>query len=310
MPLYAFFQGKFMPLEEARLPIMTHAFHYGTACFEGIRGNWNQADGQLYIFRPAEHFQRLIKSAHIIKIKVRQSVDELVHIAQELVRRDGLKEDLYFRPVAYKSTQVVANLRAHTLEDDLLMFAIPLGHYLDPTKGIHCCSSSWRRIDDLSIPARAKVTGLYVNSVLAKTEAVENGFDEAIMLNQDGHVAEGTGENVFIYADGRLVTPSPSDNVLLGITRDTVIELAREELGIETVERPMDRSELYIADEMFLTGTAAHLTPVTRVDHRQVGAGAIGPVTRQLQDLYFDVVRGKNKKYMRWCLPALAPARV
>ena len=308
MGLYAFFQGAYVPLSEAKLPIRTHALHYGTACFEGIRANWNEEEGQTYIFRASEHFDRLIRSAHIIKIKIRYGVDELSEIARELVQRADLKEDLYIRPLAYKSAEAIANLRAHTIDDDFLMLVIPLGNYLDPNVGIHCCTSSWRRIDDMSIPTRAKVTGLYVNSVLAKTEAVENGFDEALMLNQDGHVAEGTGENVFIVANGKLVTPAPTDNVLLGITRQTVIELAAEELGIETVERSMDRSELYVADECFLTGTAAHITPVTMVDHRQVGNGEIGPITRQLQQLYFDIVRGKNKKYIHWCMPTFAKA--
>ena len=306
MSPYAFFQGEFVPLEEAKLPIMTHAIHYGTACFEGIRCNWSPEAEQTYMFKAPEHFGRLVKSGHIIKIKVRYSIDELCGIARELVQRADLKEDLYLRPVAYKSSEAVANLKAHTLDDDFFMLVIPLGNYLDPDKGIHCATSSWRRVDDMSIPARAKVTGLYVNSVMAKTEAVENGFDEALMLNQDGHVSEGTGENVFIVADGKLVTPASTDNVLLGITRQTVIELAREELGLETVERSVDRSELYIADECFLTGTAAHITPVTMVDHRAVGTGEIGPVTKELQRLYFEIVRGKNKKYIHWCMPAFA----
>ncbi len=304
--MYAYFQGEIVPVSEAKLPLATHALHYGTACFEGIRGNWNDEEGETYIFRAREHFERLLKSAHIIKIKVKLSVDEMCEITRELVQRSGVKADLYIRPVAYKSGEAVANLKAHTIEDDFFMLVIPMGNYLDPNIGIHCCTSSWRRIDDMSIPARAKVTGLYVNSVMAKTEAVESGFDEALMLNQDGHVSEGTGENVFLVADGKLITPSPTDNVLLGITRQTVIELSREEMGIETVERSVDRSELYIADECFLTGTAAHITPVTRIDHRDVGDAEIGNITRQLQNLYFDIVRGKNKKYGHWCMPAFA----
>ncbi|MCH8194717.1 MAG: branched-chain amino acid transaminase [Chloroflexi bacterium] len=303
--MYAFFQGKFVPLADAKISIMTHALHYGTGCFEGIRSNWNETEEQLYIFRAADHFRRLHQSAHILHIKIAYGPDELCDIAVELVRRSGLKEDQYLRPLAYKSSEVVANLKAHTLEDDFLMFVVPLGNYLDPSKGVHCATSSWRRIDDMSIPPRAKVTGAYINSVLAKTEAVQSGFDEAILLNADGHVAEGTGENLFLVIDGKLITPGATENVLKGITRDTVIELAREELGIETEERPVDRTELYIADESFLTGTAAHLTPVTKVDHRNVGDGEIGPITKRLQDLYFDVIRGKNKKYIDWCLPVL-----
>lgn len=299
----AFFRGRYVPIAEARVSIMTHALHYGTAVFEGIRCNWNAEEQQVYIFRAREHFERLHQSARILHINLRHSVDDLCTIATELVRRANPKEDLYLRPLAYKSAEMVANLKAHTVEDDFLMFAIPLGNYLDPTKGIHCCTSSWRRIDDTSIPPRAKVAGAYVNSVLAKTEAVLSGFDEAILLNADGHIAEGTGENIFLVSKGKLVTPAPNENILMGITRDTVITLAKEELGMETVERSVDRTELFGADECFLTGTAAHLTPVTKVDHRKVGDGEIGAVTKRLQALYFDVIRGKNKKYIDWCLP-------
>jgi len=299
--MYAYFKGQFMPVAEAKLPILTHALHYGTACFEGVRCNYNAEEGRAYIFRPREHFDRLRKSARVLHINLKPTTDELCAIASEIVRRTNLREDLYMRPLAYKSAEVVANMRAHTLEDDFLMFAIPLGNYLDPNQGQHCCTSTWRRIDDMSIPPRAKVTGGYINSVLAKTEAVLNGFDEGIMLNADGHVSEGSGENVFIVTGGKLVTPAPADNILMGITRDTVIRLAREELGIETIERTMDRTELYTADELFLTGTAAHLTPVVKMDHRQVGDGQIGPVTRKLQSLYFDAIRGKIKKYALWC---------
>ena len=311
MTLYAYFQGKIMPLDDAKLPITTHALHYGMGVFEGIRCNYNEEEDQIYVFRVLEHFKRLERSGHLIKIKVKLSPQEMADIALDIIQRDDLHQDLYLRPLAYKSTLAVANLRAHTLDDDLLMFAVPLGNYLDPNKGIHCQTSSWRRTDDLSIPARAKVTGNYVNSIMAKTEAVEAGFDEAIMLTHDGHVAEGSGENIFIWSNGKLITPAGTDNVLDGITKNTIIELAKKEMGIETVERTMDRSELYVADECFLSGTAAHLTPVTRVDHRAVGDGQIGSLTKKLQQLYFDVVRGKNKKYIDWCTPALKkPAKV
>lgn len=307
--MYAFFKGSIVPLADAKISILTHAFHYGTAVFEGIRGNWNDEAEQLYLFRDLDHFRRLRQSAKVLRMKVNQSPEELSDIAKELVRKCGLKEDQYVRPLVYKSAEVIANLRAHTLEDDLLMLVVPFGNYLDPDHGIHCATSSWRRIDDLSIPPRAKVSGAYVNSVLAKTEAVESGFDEAIMLNHDGHIAEGAAENLFIVVDGKLITPAASDNILMGITRETVIELAKEELGIETLERTMDRSELYLADECFLTGTAAHLSPVTKVDHRSVGDGEIGPITRELQGLYFGAIRGKNKKYMKWCNPAYPSAQ-
>lgn len=299
----AFFKGKFVPLAEAKVGIITHALHYGTACFEGIRGNWNEEAQQIYLFRLKEHYERLHKSCRIIKINLPYSVAELCRLTAELVERNGYKEDVYVRPLAYKSSEQVG-VRLHNLEDAFLAFVIPFGNYLDVGQGIKCCISSWRRIDDNVIPARAKITGLYINSALAKTEAFENGYDEAIMLTQDGHVSEGSGENVFMLAGGKLVTPPVYDNILQGITRDTVIKIARLDFGLETVERSIDRSELYIADECFLTGTAAHLTPVVEIDHRKIGDGQVGPVTKKLQDAYFDIVRGKNSKYRDWVTPA------
>jgi branched-chain amino acid aminotransferase len=298
-----------MPLSEAKIGIMTHALHYGTACFEGIRGNWNGEEKQIYLFRIRDHFQRLKKSCHIMKISLPYSVDELCQFTVELVEKNGYREDIYVRPLAYKSSQVVG-VRLHNLEDDFLMFVIPFGPYLDINKGCRCCVSTWRRIDDNMIPPRAKVTGLYVNSALAKTEAWENGFDEAILLNQYGHVSEGSGENIFLVVEGRLVTPPSSDNILVGITRNTIIELAKNELGIDTMERSIGRNELYIADECFLTGTAAHVTPVIEIDHRRIGEGAIGEITKKLQQLYFDVVRGKNPRYIDWCTPAYSSKAV
>lgn len=303
MPEYAFFEGKFVPLQEAKLGVMTHALHYGTACFEGIRGNWNAEEEQLYLFRLEDHFRRLHDSCRVLTIKLAHSVEELCRITVNLVEMCGFREDVYVRPLAYKSTQAVG-VRLHDLDDDFLAFVTPFGNYLDVEAGIKCCISSWRRIDDNVIPARAKVAGLYVNSALAKTEAHENGFDEAIMLTQEGHVSEGSGENVFIVQDGRLVTPPASDNILLGITRDTVITLARNELGVETVERSIDRTELYIADECFLTGTAAHLSPVISVDRRPIGEGGVGRLTSALQRLYFEVIKGKSGKYLDWCTAA------
>ena len=303
MTSYAFFNGKIVPLAEAKIGVMTHAFNYGTACFEGIRGNWNNDEEQIYLFRPRDHYQRLLNNCRILKLSIPHTVDELCQLTVELVENNGFREDLYVRPLAYKSSEVVG-VRLHDLDDDFLIFVTPFGPYLDITKGITCCVSSWRRIEDNMIPPRAKITGLYVNSALAKTEAADNGFDEAIMLTHEGHVSEGSGENVFLVMDGRLVTPPSSDNILIGITRDTVIKLAKWELGIETIERQIDRSELYIADECFLTGTAAHVTPVLEIDHRKIGNGQIGSITKKLQDLYFNIVQGRNKKYLDWCTPA------
>ncbi len=302
MSQLAFFEKKIVPLSEAKVGVMTHALNYGTACFEGIRGNWNTKEGQIYLFRLREHYERLHKSCRILKIKLAPDVDKLCQITVDLVKKNGYREDVYVRPLAYKSSETVG-VRLHNLDDDFFIFVTPFGPYLDAEKGAKCCISSWRRIDDNMIPPRAKVTGLYVNSALAKTEAHENGYDEAILLSQDGHVSEGSGENIFVIMDGKLLTPASSDNILRGITRDTVIKLAKNELGIDTVERPLDRSELYIADECFMTGTAANVTPVVEIDRRPIGEGKVGPVTRKILDLYTDVVRGRNRKYMDWCTP-------
>jgi branched-chain amino acid aminotransferase len=302
MPSYAFLHNEFIPLSEARVSIMTHCLHYGTAIFEGIRGNWNSEQKQIYIFRPGEHFQRLYQGCRVMNISLPYTIDELCRITVELVSRCGFEEDLYIRPLAYKSSESLG-VRLHNLEDDFLMLVIPWGPYLDVDKA-RCAVASWRRPEDNTIPPQAKITGLYVNNALAKTEAVLNGFDEAIMLAPDGYVSEGTGENIFLVVDSTLVTPASYSSILMGITRNTVIQLARDELGIETVERPVDRSELYLADECFLTGTAAHLTPVAEIDRRKIGNGEIGRITSQLQEIYSRVIRGNYPKYLDWCLPA------
>jgi branched-chain amino acid aminotransferase len=303
---HAYFQKRIVPLEEARVGIMTHAFLYGTAVFEGVRGNWSDERGETLIFRPLEHFERLKKSAHIMHIGLPESAQELTEICANVVAAAGFREDVYIRPIAYKSGEVIGP-KLDGVDDDFLCFAIPFGNYLDLDAGIRCQTSTWRRVPDTSIPARAKVNGLYVNSALAKTEAIENGYDEAIMLNDDGHVSEGSGENLAIVRDGKLITPERSDNVLEGITLDSVFTLAREELGLEVIERTIDRSELYIADEVFLTGTAAHLSAVTEVDRRLVGTGTVGPITKRLQSLFFDVIRGRNQRYASW-VHAVKPA--
>lgn len=308
MGSYAYFRKRIVPLEEANVNIMTHALNYGTGCFEGIRGNWNQDREQIYLFRMRDHYERLKRSARILRIDISESVDELCEITTDLVRRSGYLEDVYVRPLAYKSALVIGP-RMHDVEDDLNIFVIPFGDYLDADKGIRCCTSSWRRVPDTSIPGRAKVTGIYVNNALAKTEAFDNGYDEAIMLTQEGNVSEGSGENVFIVTGGELVTPAPAESILVGITRSTVMELGRKELGIATVERQIPRSELYSADEVFLTGTAAHLTPVLEMDGRPIGSGTTGPITRRLMGLYHAIIRGNNTTYGAWCTP-VAPVTV
>lgn len=303
MGAYAFFENRIVPLEEAKISVRTHAFNYGTACFEGIRGNWNPEKEELFLFRCREHYQRLLASCKVLKLELPHSLGKLEDITLELVEKCGYKEDIYIRPLAYKSALAIGP-GLHGLESSFLIYVIPFGSYLNVDQGIRCCVSSWRRVLDNMIPPRAKLTGLYINSALAKTEAFENGFDEAILLTQDGHVSEGSGENIFLVMNGRLVTPPPYDSILLGITRSTIIQLAQEELGLEVQERSIARTELYTADECFLTGTAAHITPVLEVDHRPVGQGEIGPATKRLQSLYFDVVRGKVPKYRSWCTPA------
>jgi len=301
MPSYAFFQKQFVPLEEAKIGVMTHCLHYGTAIFEGIRGNWNSKQKQIYLFRLKDHYLRLYNGCRVLKIDLSYTIDELCQVTVKLVEMCRFREDVYVRPLAYKSAERLG-VRLHDVENDFLAFVIPWGPYLDVDKA-RCCISSWRRPDDNVIPPQAKITGLYANNALAKSEAIESGFDEAIMLTPDGHVSEGSGENIFLVIDGKLVTPASYNNILMGITRDTVIKLAQNELGIETIERPIDRSELYFADECFLTGTAAHITPVAEMDYRKVGNGEIGDITKRLQQLYSEVIRGNNPKYLHWCTP-------
>jgi branched-chain amino acid aminotransferase len=301
--LYAFFKGDFVPLSEARVNVMTHALHYGTGVFEGIRGNWNQEQGVVNIFRLREHYERLLRGCRLLMLDIPYSLEELCSITVELVERNRHQQDIYIRPLAYKSAELVANLKLQELESDFTLITVPFGSYLG-SDTLRCCTSSWRRVDDPMIPARLKISGIYVNSILAKTEATMAGFDEAIILNHDGHVCEGSGENLFMVVDGRIYTSSLEDNVLPGITRDTVVQLAHSELGLEVVERTIDRSELYLADEVFLTGTAAHLTPVIELDSRPIADGKTGPISAKLQKMYFDIVVGRNPRYVHWCTPA------
>lgn len=301
--LQAFFKGKFVPISQARVSVMTHALHYGTGVFEGIRGNWNEEKGVVYIFRLREHYDRLLRGCRILLLDIPHTAEELCNITVDLVERNGHRQDIYIRPLAYKSAELVANLKLQELSSDFTLMTVPFGNYLGAAM-LRCCTSSWRRVDDPMIPTHIKSSGIYVNSILAKTEATLAGFDEAIILNQDGHVCEGSGENIFMVAGGRLVTPSLEDNALPGITRDTIIQLAQSELGIEVVERSIDRSELYLADEVFLSGTAAHITPVVQLDNRNIAGGSLGPISARIQKMYFDIVVGRNPKYLHWCTAA------
>ncbi len=300
--LWAFFRGEFVPLRDANINVMTHGFNYGTAVFEGIRAYWNAEEEQLFALELVAHYARIRASAGLLMMEVRQSPEELAEITVELLRRDGLREDVYVRPIVYKSSETIG-VRLHNLDSDVTIFAVPFGQYIDTEGGIRAQVSSWRRTDDNAIPARGKITGAYVNGALAKSEAQLNGFDEAIVLTADGHVSEGSAENLFIVKGGALITPPVTDNILEGITRRRLIGIARDDLGIPTVERSIDRTELYGADEVFLCGTGAQISPVIEIDRRAIGSGRPGPVSRDLSRTYFDAVRGRNPAYRDWLTP-------
>jgi branched-chain amino acid aminotransferase len=281
---------------------MTHALNYGTGVFEGIRGYWNDQKEEIYVFRLREHFIRFLKNTKMVCIHVDMTVDELVDLTLQLVGKHTYRQDVYIRPLAYKSSEQIG-VSMEGVEDDLSIVAVPYGNYVDISRGLRLCVSSWKRSDDNAIPARAKISGNYANTALIKNEAILNGYDEAVVLNYSGFVVEGSAENIFLVRDGVLVTPSVADGILEGITRSTVIKLAEDELGISTVERSVGRSELYYADEIFLSGTGAQIAVVTSVDQRAVGDGEIGPIAARLQEVYFEVVRGHNPKYLDWLTP-------
>jgi branched-chain amino acid aminotransferase len=299
---FAFFEGKIVPFEEARISIATHALNYGTAVFGGIRAYWNEERGRLFIFRPYDHYRRLLQSARMMCMEVPYDEQALTQITIDLIRADDWKQDIYIRPLIYKADMGIG-VRLHNLRDALSIFCLPFDRYVANDTGAHVTFSSWRRIDDNVIPARGKVSGAYANSALIKTDAARAGFDEALVLDQNGHISEGTAMNVFMVRDGVLITPPVTENILEGITRRSVIELARAELGLTVVERSIDRTEVYICDEFFMTGTAAQIVAVTRVDHRPVGNGSMGPITAKLRALFEDVVRGRNPKYAHWLVP-------
>jgi branched-chain amino acid aminotransferase len=302
MTKFAYFEGAICPIDEARVSVMTHALHYGTGWFGGLRGYWNEESEQLYVFRIADHYRRFLNSGKILLADLGLEVDELVAITLELLRREGYRQDCYIRPLAYKADEGIG-VRLHGLRDELTIFSLPFGRYLQAEEGAKVCFSSWRRVDDNMIPARGKLTGSYVNSALIKSEAVLNGFDEALVLTHDGHVSEGSAENFFMVRDGVLITPPVHTNVLEGITRRTVVHLAQQELALQVVERDIDRSEVYIADEAFFCGTGVQIASIASVEHRPLGSGRMGPVTEKLRDLYFRVVRGQDKRYMNWLTP-------
>lgn len=296
---YAFFDGKITNLVDAKVSIMTNALQYGTGIFGGIRGYYNKHDNSISVFRLNDHYKRFLSSVEILGCKFPYTLDELVEIHKQLLIKNVPNCNSYFRPFAYiGNTKLGPNLANEELSFALYM--IPLEEYLPVDKGLRLVVSSWRRVSDNSIPSRGKFSGTYMNSALARKEASDNGFDEALLLSENGNVSEGSAENIFIVRDGVLITPPITDDVLEGITRRTIMHIATD-MGIKVVERSIDRSELYIAEEVFLTGTGCQLAWASSIDRRNIGNGKIGELSSRLQKEYFATVNGQVDKYSSWC---------
>lgn len=298
-PQWAFFKGQIVPIDEAKVSIMSQVVNYGIGAFGGVRAYWNNEKEQLYVFRINDHLRRFFSVLKLFNATLPQSPDEVKNAILALLQKEGYREDVYIRPLIYNATEDITP-RLYDVDFQFACFTKPLGNYI--SLQVRACTSSWRRLDDNTIPSRGKITGSYVNSAFAKSEAHWNGFDEAIVLNQDGHIAEGSAMNLFLVRNGKLITPPVCDNILEGITRNTVLQFAQE-LGIAIEERSIDRTELYIADEVLFCGTGAQVAAVTEIDHRKIGTGKMGPIGQKLQDTYFDVVRGKNAKHLDWLTP-------
>lgn len=307
-PRHAYFGGRLVPYGEARVGVLTHALNYGTAVFAGLRAFWNAPEEELFVFRPLDHFRRFLESAKLLGMRLPETAEELAAALTELLRAEQFREDCYIRPLAFYADETVG-VRLHDLTPQVSMVAFPYGRYVPNEEDVHATISSWRRVDDNMIPARGKIAGAYVNSAFAKSDAQRAGFDEAIVLDAGGHVSEGSAANFFLVKEGVLVTPPVTENILEGITRRTVLELARREMSLTVIERSIDRSEIYLADEAFLCGTGIQLAAITRVDHRPIGTGRIGPVASDLRRLYFEVVRGKRPEYRSWCAPVYSAKR-
>jgi branched-chain amino acid aminotransferase len=299
---YAYFEGRIVPMSEAKVSVATHALHYGTACFEGIRAYWNENHEQLYLLKMREHYERMANSCNVLRIQLNESIDDLCRITVELVRRHGYRQDVYVRPLAYKSACTI-RLALSELSDALAIYTFPMGNYVDISEGLKVCTSSWRRANSNAMPVRAKVTGAYINSSLAVDDAKAAGFDEAIMLTHDGTVSEASSCNIFILRNGKLSTPALSEDILEGVTRNALIDIFRKEFGMTVEERRIDRTELYAATEIFMCGTGVQVSPVSSVDRRPVGTGRPGPFTMQLQALYLAACRGENAAYRDWVTP-------
>jgi branched-chain amino acid aminotransferase len=299
LPRHAYFQGRIVPYSEAKIGVLTHALNYGTAAFGGLRAYWNDERKQLFIFRAPDHYRRFLNSCKLLCMQLEHTPESLTQLTVDLLRADNYQQDIYIRPLAYKSDEIIG-VKLHGLHEELSICAIPFERYLDDDTNAHVTISSWRRVDDNIIPALGKIAGAYANSAFIKTDAVRAGFDEALVLTQEGHISEGSAMNFFMVRDGNLVTPPITENILEGITRRSVIELARDELKLNIVERQVDRTEVYLCDELFLTGTAAQITAVTRVDHRPVADGKMGQITTHLYHLFQEIIRGKVDKYSKW----------
>jgi branched-chain amino acid aminotransferase len=299
LPKHVFFEGKIVPFEEAKVSVATHAFNYGTGVFGGIRGYWNDEKKKIYIFRPYDHYRRFLNSGRMMNMHIPYDEESLIQLTLDLIRLENWQTNIYIRPLIYKADLGIG-VRLHDLRDELTIFSMPFKQYVKNDTSAHVTVSSWRRLDDNMIPARGKISGAYANSALIKTDAQRAGFDEALVLNQDGHISEGSAMNVFMVRDGTVITPPVTDNILEGITRKTAMELAKNELGLPVVERPIDRTEIYICDELFMTGSAAQIVAITKVDYRPVGKGEMGPVAGQLRELFSEIVRAKNPKYAHW----------
>ncbi|HZS74660.1 MAG TPA: branched-chain amino acid transaminase [Candidatus Nitrosotalea sp.] len=299
VPKFVWFDGKLVRDEDAKVPVMTHAIHYGTSVFEGIRGYWNSKN--LYIFRLQDHIKRFRNSGKVYSISLKFTDKEIANAVIQICKKNNVKESCYIRPFYFVGKH---GINLHVTEDTPTHAAIvmfPFGELFN-RNGIKVGISSWRRIHDISTPPLAKMGGNYLNSILATQESKRNGYDEAILLDHLGNISEAPGENIFIVRDGKLLTPPPSSSALEGITKDSVIRIAKD-LGYQTIEREIPRTEIYFADEVFLTGTAAEITPVISIDGKQVGNSKVGKITGDIRKIYSDITMGKNKKYSNWITP-------
>ncbi len=301
-PKYIVFNGKIVRYEDAKVGVLTHALNYGTAVFGGIRAYWNKDEKQLFVFRPLDHYKRFLDSMKLMRMDAAFTKEQLANSTLEVIRKNEYKEDCYIRPLAFYTDEIIG-VRLHNLTPAVSISALPFGRYVENEEGAHVTISSWSRVDDNIIPARGKIAGSYVNSAFVKTDAQLAGFDEAIVLNHSGHVSEGSAENIFMLRNGVFATPSITENILEGIVRRTFMTFIQDDLGMKVEERPIDRTELFLADEVFFCGTGVQLSAITKIDNRIIGTGKMGPITAKLRELFFDTVRGKVPKYRHWCAP-------